>query len=135
MAWLPPAWLFCLAALTVGLLESNSSATLIRALLITPFTWLFDVAALGKSVALIEKSPPYWGGDCTWWGCVPSKTLIATAKTAHTVRSAHEYGVSDGGTGKVDVDMKMVKAQFDNLTNIEVIDLTNTEVIDLTSEY
>ena len=70
-------------------------------------------ASLGKSVALIEKNSVF-GGDCTWVGCVPSKTLIATAKAAHAVRTAHKYGVSTGGSpSDVKVDMKVVRAQLD----------------------
>ncbi|MHC4440318.1 MAG: FAD-dependent oxidoreductase, partial [Planctomycetota bacterium] len=35
---------------------------------------------LGKKVALIEKRK--LGGDCTWFGCVPSKALIKSANIA-----------------------------------------------------
>ena len=42
----------------------------------------------GISVALVEKDRP--GGDCSYYGCVPTKTLIHTAKVLHTVRRAHE---------------------------------------------
>ena len=70
-------------------------------------------ARFGKSVALIEKQPVF-GGDCTWTGCVPSKTLIATAKAAHAVRTAASLGISSGGSADVvHVDMKTVKAQID----------------------
>ena len=33
------------------------------------------------------------GGDCLHTGCVPSKTLIASAKLAHAVRNASQYGI------------------------------------------
>ena len=49
---------------------------------------------LGLKVALVEKSRP--GGDCTWTGCVPSKTLLRIARTAHEVRTAHQSGISTG---------------------------------------
>jgi pyruvate/2-oxoglutarate dehydrogenase complex dihydrolipoamide dehydrogenase (E3) component len=43
-------------------------------------------ALLGAKVALIEKN--LLGGDCLYTGCVPSKTLIKSAKFAHQARSA-----------------------------------------------
>ena len=54
---------------------------------------------LGLKVALVEKSRP--GGDCTWTGCVPSKTLLRIARTAHEVRTAPQSGIS-AGPPKVD---------------------------------
>jgi pyruvate/2-oxoglutarate dehydrogenase complex dihydrolipoamide dehydrogenase (E3) component len=48
-------------------------------------------AGLGKKVALIEKSQI--GGDCTWFGCVPSKALLNAARIAHRVRKVEEYGM------------------------------------------
>jgi pyruvate/2-oxoglutarate dehydrogenase complex dihydrolipoamide dehydrogenase (E3) component len=46
---------------------------------------------LGARVALVEKNRI--GGDCTWSGCVPSKTLLKTAKVAHEMRTAGRYGL------------------------------------------
>lgn len=50
-------------------------------------------ASLGAKTALIERGP--LGGDCTWHGCVPSKTLLKSAKIAHHVRHASRYGLID----------------------------------------
>ncbi len=48
-------------------------------------------AGLGAKVALIEK---HWmGGDCLNVGCVPSKTLIRSARAAHEARMAASFGV------------------------------------------
>jgi pyruvate/2-oxoglutarate dehydrogenase complex dihydrolipoamide dehydrogenase (E3) component len=35
------------------------------------------------------------GGDCTWYGCVPSKTLIKGARVAYQMRNAGHYGLID----------------------------------------
>jgi len=40
-------------------------------------------------VALAEKK--WGGGDCTWTGCVPSKSLLKAAKIAHDMRNAHRF--------------------------------------------
>lgn len=47
---------------------------------------------LGRKVALIEKHA--LGGDCLWTGCVPTKALVATAKLAHQMRHAADYGLT-----------------------------------------
>ncbi len=47
--------------------------------------------ALGARVAVIEKDRI--GGDCTWTGCVPSKTLIKAARLMHQMRSADRFGL------------------------------------------
>jgi len=46
---------------------------------------------LGARTALLERARI--GGDCTWTGCVPSKSLIKAATVAHHARSASRYGV------------------------------------------
>jgi len=49
-------------------------------------------AQLGLKVTLIEKENKL-GGDCLHYGCIPSKTLIHTAKVASLMRRGHEYGL------------------------------------------
>jgi pyruvate/2-oxoglutarate dehydrogenase complex dihydrolipoamide dehydrogenase (E3) component len=48
-------------------------------------------ATLGARVALIERRA--LGGDCLYYGCVPSKTLLHSAKVAHTIREAECFGI------------------------------------------
>lgn len=49
-------------------------------------------ASLGGRVALVEAAEQP-GGDCLFSGCVPSKSLIATAKLAHAMRTADRLGL------------------------------------------
>ena len=69
------------------------------------------LTAAGMSVALIERK--LFGGTCVNTGCIPTKTLIASAYAAHLARRARDYGVS---TGEVAVDMKAVKARKDAIS-------------------
>jgi pyruvate/2-oxoglutarate dehydrogenase complex dihydrolipoamide dehydrogenase (E3) component len=48
-------------------------------------------AKFGLKVALIEKEK--LGGDCLFTGCVPSKTLIRSAKIVSLIKRAHEFGL------------------------------------------
>ncbi len=48
--------------------------------------------ALGAKVALIERH--LMGGDCTNYGCVPSKAVIRSARAAFALREAPSFGVS-----------------------------------------
>lgn len=52
----------------------------------------FAAEVLGVKVAAVERDRI--GGDCLWTGCVPSKALLASAKVAHTMRTAAAYGVA-----------------------------------------
>ena len=49
------------------------------------------VASLGARATLIEADKV--GGECLWRGCVPSKTLLKSARVFHTVKGAAEFGV------------------------------------------
>lgn len=51
-----------------------------------------SAAAQSKAkVALVEKHR--LGGDCLWFGCVPSKSLLHAARAAHTVKYAQKFGI------------------------------------------
>jgi pyruvate/2-oxoglutarate dehydrogenase complex dihydrolipoamide dehydrogenase (E3) component len=59
---------------------------------------------LGARIALLDKGPI--GGDCTWTGCVPSKSLIKVATVAHHARIGARFGVT---TSAPVVDMAVVR--------------------------
>ncbi len=67
------------------------------------------LTAAGMRVAIIERGA--FGGTCVNTGCVPTKTLVASAYAAHLARRASEFGVNIGGA--VGVDMPRVKARKD----------------------
>ncbi len=60
---------------------------------------------LGKKTALIEKRK--LGGDCTWFGCIPSKTLIKSAKIAHLTTRLREFGLQPRGPVELDATRVM----------------------------
>jgi dihydrolipoamide dehydrogenase len=51
----------------------------------------FEAARLGAQVTLIEKDN--LGGTCLNWGCVPTKTLLRSARIAWDARNAADFGV------------------------------------------
>jgi pyruvate/2-oxoglutarate dehydrogenase complex dihydrolipoamide dehydrogenase (E3) component len=63
----------------------------------------------GMKVAIIERK--LFGGTCVNTGCVPTKTMVASAYAAHMIRRAADFGVNIGGG--VAVDMKAVMARKD----------------------
>src|ERR1700747_2329471 len=70
------------------------------------------LAAAGMTVAIIERGA--FGGPCVNTGCIPTKTLIASAYAAHMTRRAGEFGV--GLADPVHVDMPRVKARKDRIS-------------------
>lgn len=66
----------------------------------------------GMKVALIERK--LVGGTCVNTGCMPTKTMVASAHAAHMARQAASFGVVVGGA--VTVDMKAVKARKDKVS-------------------
>ena len=65
----------------------------------------------GQRVAVIERHR--FGGTCVNVGCIPTKTLVGSARVAHYARRAAEFGVSVGSD--VQVDMQRVKARKDEI--------------------
>ena len=64
------------------------------------------LTSAGWSVALIERD--LVGGTCVNTGCMPTKTLVASAYAAHLARRGSEFGVL---TGPVGVNMPAVAAR------------------------
>jgi len=68
------------------------------------------LTAAGQTVAVIERK--LVGGTCVNSGCIPTKTLVASAHAAHIARRAADFGI---GTSAVTVDMAKVKARKDGI--------------------
>jgi len=62
------------------------------------------LARSGSRVALIESD--HVGGTCINYGCTPTKTMVASARVAHLLRRAEDYGVQ---AGQVRVDLEKVR--------------------------
>ncbi|HVM95227.1 MAG TPA: FAD-containing oxidoreductase [Candidatus Acidoferrales bacterium] len=72
------------------------------------------LAGAGMKVAIVERKR--FGGTCVNNGCIPTKTLVASARTAHVARRAGDYGVTIGNS--VNVDMKKVKERKDSVVRV-----------------
>src|ERR1035438_3743773 len=70
------------------------------------------LTAAGMKVAIIERK--LFGGTCVNTGCIPTKTMVASAYAAHMARRAADFGVQVDGP--VTVDMKRVKARKDEIS-------------------
>ena len=62
----------------------------------------------GAKTLMVERNQ--LGGDCTWHGCVPSKALLKSAKIAHNVRQASDYGI-DATLDQVDFQRVMERVR------------------------
>ena len=60
---------------------------------------------LGKKVGVVEKRKI--GGDCTWYGCVPSKALIRSAAVAREANHVSDYGLRSEGPILLNTDRVM----------------------------
>ena len=65
----------------------------------------------GRQVAIVERHR--FGGTCVNTGCIPTKALVASARAAHVVRRAADFGVRIDG--HVAVDMSAVKDRKDGI--------------------
>lgn len=60
----------------------------------------FEAARLGAEVTLIERER--LGGTCLNWGCIPTKTILRSARIVADTRDAAEFGL-DSAVASVDV--------------------------------
>lgn len=78
------------------------------------------LGAEGLKTAIVERK--LMGGTCVNVGCVPTKTLVASAHAIHTARRGNDYGFT---TGEVRVDMAAVKARKDGIVRQSTEGVTN----------
>jgi len=75
----------------------------------------------GMKTAIIERK--LFGGTCVNVGCIPTKTLVASARAAYMARRGEDFGVMIDGS--INVDMKRVKARKDGVVRQSNQGVTN----------
>ena len=71
------------------------------------------LTAKGMTVALVERK--LFGGTCVNTGCMPTKTLVASAYAAHLARRGDDFGVMFDAPPRI--DMARVKARADTVSH------------------
>ena len=96
-------------------------------------TAAWTAVQLGVRVALVEGGRT--GGECTWTGCVPSKTLLAVARLAHDARQA--FAGLDIGDVKIDFAQVMahVRRTIEQIYDEESPDALRAQGIDVYEAY
>ena len=70
----------------------------------------FEAARLGADVVLVEKE--HLGGTCLNWGCVPTKTLLRTARVLSDAARGEEFGVR---VGSATIDLDRLRERKDGI--------------------
>ena len=88
-------------------------------------------AALGAKVALVERD--WLGGDCLNVGCVPSKTLIRTARLYAEMRDAEHYGAQLPADIRVDFPaamqrMRRIRARLSHADSVRRLQAAGVDV-------
>ena len=72
-------------------------------------------AQLGAKVAVVEKEK--LGGVCLNWGCIPTKTLLKTAKLYKDILRGEDFGIIGIDPSSVSVDWKLMLKRKDKIVN------------------
>ncbi|WP_428236371.1 dihydrolipoyl dehydrogenase family protein [Gracilimonas sp.] len=82
-------------------------------------------ANFGAKTMMVEADR--LGGDCTWTGCIPSKTLLKAGKVARQIKDAGKYGLIDG---EPNIDFKKVMQHVDHVRKEVYHDADRPEIFE-----
>lgn len=82
-------------------------------------------ANFGAKTMMVEADR--LGGDCTWTGCIPSKTLLKAGKVARQIRDAGKYGLIEG---EPNIDFKKVMQHVDDVRKEVYHDADRPEIFE-----
>jgi pyruvate/2-oxoglutarate dehydrogenase complex dihydrolipoamide dehydrogenase (E3) component len=71
------------------------------------------LSGAGMTVALVERH--LFGGTCVNTGCMPTKSLVASARVIHQARRARDYGIDIDGS--IAIDLRAVKSRKDDIVS------------------
>lgn len=91
-----------------------------------------SAALLGARTCIVEKRK--LGGDCTWFGCVPSKALLKSASVAHLMNQGAEFGLKVQGdfrasTHKVMAHVRRIVHEVSTHETAEVLEQKGITVV------
>ncbi len=94
--------------------------------------------ALGKKVAIVEKAK--LGGNCTWYTCIPSKTLVKAGNICHQLQSVKDFGLEtktpiEFNTDSVMAHVRSVVDKVHNFDRPETFARVGIEVINGRAEF
>lgn len=86
----------------------------------------FDAARRGASVTLVERAEV--GGTCLNWGCIPTKTIKASAEALETAGRLAEFGIvpEDGEKARFRADMAAIVARKERVRKVLCTGLEKT---------
>ena len=87
-------------------------------------------ASLGRKVLLIERERT--GGECTFTGCIPSKTLLALSKKVHAARQSVSLGLKVSGEpdwAAVQAEVRRVINSFEDVDSPSIIEKNGVQVV------
>ncbi|WP_421775109.1 dihydrolipoyl dehydrogenase family protein [Gracilimonas sp.] len=82
-------------------------------------------ANFGAKTMMVEADR--LGGDCTWTGCIPSKTLLKAGKVARQIKDAGKYGLMDS---EPNIDFKKVMQHVDDVRKEVYHDADRPEIFE-----
>ena len=86
---------------------------------------------LGLKTLLIEKNEHNFGGDCTNFGCVPSKALIHIASHFHYARHAAKFGMAVAGKADMQKVLDYIHSKQDYIKHTEDAEALRKQGIDV----
>ena len=86
---------------------------------------------IGLNTLLIEKNEEYFGGDCTNFGCVPSKALIHIANQFHAAKKAERFGLSSSGKADMGKILDYIHSKQETIRKTEDAEALREEGIDV----
>ncbi|MEX0724054.1 MAG: FAD-dependent oxidoreductase [Gracilimonas sp.] len=82
-------------------------------------------ANFGAKTMMVEADR--LGGDCTWTGCIPSKTLLKAAKVVRQIKDAGKYGLIDS---EPEIDFRKVMNHVDQVRREVYEDADRPEIFE-----
>jgi probable pyridine nucleotide-disulfide oxidoreductase len=87
-------------------------------------TLAMDVARAGRRVVMVERG--MIGGTCINVACIPTKSLVTSARLARRAAAAQSLGLS---LGKLEVDLRMLRSQKEGVV-ADMVELNHRQFLD-----